>query len=214
MEILNDLNGDVTNFFRIAKHRSAELAERFELECLHAGRFRELVAERPACEVDRALRFAYLAWFSFGGKGQHFARPSAKELKPKRTLDTVRALLTATAARLSRVLIEQRDYADILDRYDGRDTFFYLDPPYVEYSANGRYAAMSPERRAEMFARMARLKARWLMSFEDHAEARAAAKEHGFTLRRVGLTYTLSGKSERKPVHELLISNFAMALPA
>lgn len=212
LEVINDVNGDVTNFFRVAKHRAAELAERFEIECLHAGRFRELV-ESPgsACEIERALRFAYLAWFSFGGKGQHFARPSVKDLRLKRSLDTVRGLLNATSSRLARVLIDQRDYADILDRYDTKETFFYLDPPYVEYSANGRYAPMTAERRAEMFAQLARVKAKWLMSFEDHAEAREAAKRYGFTMRKVGVLYTLSGQAKRKQVSELLISNFRIA---
>jgi DNA adenine methylase len=212
LEVLNDVNGDLVNFFRVAKHRPADLAERLEQECIHAGRFRELLADANLrCEVDRALRFAYLAWYSFGGKGQHFARASAKNPEVKHTLDAVRQLLNKTAARLSRVLVEQRDFAEILDRYDHKDTFFYLDPPYVEYAPNGRYEPLSQERRAEMFAKLARVRGLWLMSFEDHAEARVAARRYGFRLRKVGVVYTLSGQAERKQTNELLISNFAIA---
>jgi DNA adenine methylase len=77
-EILNDLNGEVTNFFRVAKHRPAALAEMFERETIHAGRFRELLAADSHDELERALRFAYLAWYSYGSKGQHFASSSAR----------------------------------------------------------------------------------------------------------------------------------------
>jgi DNA adenine methylase len=209
LEVLNDANGEVTNFFRVAKHRSAELAERFALECIHAGRFKELRSTPDQRdEVDRALRFAYLVWYSFGAKGEHFARASAKNPSMQKPLDRVRELLQRTAERLSSVLIEQRDYAEILDRYDGPDTFFYLDPPYVEFEPNGRYRPLSEERRREMFERLASLRSRWLMSFEDHKEARAAASAYGFRLRKVGVVYTLNGSVERKQSPELLLSNF------
>jgi DNA adenine methylase len=50
-EVLNDLNGDLINFFRVVKHRAAELAERFQLECVHAARFRELRAAPSRASV-------------------------------------------------------------------------------------------------------------------------------------------------------------------
>lgn len=212
LEVLNDINGDLINFFRVAKHRPSHLAERMEQECIHAARFRDLIADpHRQCELDRAVRFAYLAWYSFGGKGLHFARASAKNPEVKHPLDSVREVFERTSARLSRVLIEQRDFHEILNRYDHRDTFFYLDPPYIEYQPNGRYEPLSKERRATMFESLSRLKARWLMSFEDHAEARAAAKAYGFMLRRVGVVYTLSGAAKRNTTDELLISNFRLA---
>jgi DNA adenine methylase len=210
-EVLNDVNGDLINFFRVVKHRSAELAEAFEQECIHAGRFRELQTMSSPCELTRALRFAYLAWYGFSGKGLHFARPSAKRPEVRHSIDSVRELLKKTATRLNRVVIEQRDFADILSRYDSSETFFYLDPPYVEYLPNGRYDPLTPERRAELYAQLAKLKSRWLMSFESHSEALAAAKRYGFRVRKVGVVYTMNGKAERKMTGELLLSNYPIA---
>jgi DNA adenine methylase len=215
LEVLNDLNGDVINFFRVVKHRPSELAEQLQLDCIHAGRFRELRAKsESASEIDRALRFAYLVWYSFGAKGMHFASLSARVPRARRPLSGVRDLLEATAARLSSVLIEQRDYAQILERYDSPETFFYLDPPYVAYQPNGRYEPLSKERRAEMFAQLAGLKGRFLMSFDDCKEIRTLAREQNFIMRRVGVVYTICGAAARKQSPELLIANYPIVVPA
>jgi DNA adenine methylase len=209
LEVMNDLNGEVINFFRVVKHRPAELAELLQLDCIHAGRFRELRAKTDQeLEIDRALRFAYLVWYSFGAKGEHFARGSAHILRPKRPLNRVRDLLMATAERLASVLIEQQDFAEILLRYDSPETFFYLDPPYVNFQPNGRYAPLEKKRRAEMFEQLATLKGKFLMSFDDCAEIRRLAKIHGFKKRRVGVVYTICGAAERKSSPELLIANY------
>lgn len=211
-EVLNDLNGDVTNFYRVAKYRAAELAERMSLDCIHAGRFRELRAAKPECEVDRALRFLYLTRYSFGAKGEHFAQGNA--LSPKcKPLSVIRDVLAATAERLATVRIEQQDFAFILKRYDSAGTFFYLDPPYVDYGANGRYEPLDESRREEMFALLARLKGKFLLSFDDHPEIRRRAKQHGFRLREEQVQYSLAAHAgSRKKAGELLVANYSIAV--
>ena len=227
-EVMNDINGDVTNFFRVAKHRPAALAELFDYEIVHAERFRDLRGESFTSgknftaaddELQRALRFAYLVWYSYGAKGEHFASSSAKARvdapKMKRSLDRVRDLLDATAARLRNVLIEQRSFEEILARYDSASTWFYLDPPYVHFQANGRYTALPEEQREQLFALLAGLQGGFLMSFDDCAEVRALVKRHRFQLRRVEVGYTLAGSAkDRRKVGEVLIANHKMKLAA
>ena len=102
-EVINDVNGDLINFFRVVKHRAAELTERFQLECAHRDRFRELkLAPSTPDEIERALRFAYLTWYSFGSKGEHFAACPVRSMESQsiavhRSLSGVRDLLAATA---------------------------------------------------------------------------------------------------------------------
>ena len=209
-EVLNDLNGEITNFFRVVKHRPAELAERLEIECVHAGRFRELRSgEPPVCEVDRAMRFAYLTWYSFSAKGEHFARPSLVSTG-KRPLNVVREVLVRVAERLARVVVEERDFAEILRRYDDPGTFFYLDPPYVDFQANGRYEPLDAARRREMFAAIAGLKGKCLVSFDDHPEIRELARKHGLHLREATVRYTMAGPNQAKQAGELLLSNYLL----
>lgn len=209
-EVLNDINGDLINFHRVVKHRAAELAELLEHELIHPDRFRELKStETITDELHRAARFAYLTWYSFGAKGEHFARPSLVEtLKggKRRPLDTVRTVLEQANDRLRNVRIEQRDFEQILSRFDSPETFFYLDPPYVDYQANGRYDALTPERRETMFDLLAGLRGKFLLSFDNVAEVRELAAARGMQVSEASTTYSLSSKAPSR-VMELLVSN-------
>jgi len=152
-------------------------------------------------------------------KGEHFASANAKLFeggKVKRSLDRVRVLLDETSARLRHVLIEQRSFEQILTRYDSPATWFYLDPPYVHYQANGRYAALSEEQRVALFAQLASLQGSFLLSFDDCVEVRALARQHGFHVRRVEVGYTLgcTAASRSQKAGELLISKSPLQLAA
>lgn len=215
-EIVNDLNDDVVNFFRVAKHRPAELAEMFERECIHATRFRQLRTETaPACELERALRFAYLVWWSFGGKGQHFAGATIQQLDKmampvKKSLAVVRDLLLKTSERLANVQIDHRDFTECIGRYDSDKTFFYCDPPYVHFNSNGQYDPMPAERHRDLFKALARIRGTFLLSYDDCPEVRELAKRHRFQVKPVSVLYTLGSKAP-KEVGELLISNYALS---
>lgn len=68
------------------------------------------------------------------------------------------------------VTIENLPYREILERYDRSDTFFYLDPPYCGvkvYRLN--FEAKDFEALAEA---LAKVKGKFLMSLNDHPEAR------------------------------------------
>jgi len=215
-EIVNDVNEEVLNFFRVGKHRAAELAERLECECIHAARFRELrAAAMPLDELDRALRFAYLVWWSFAGKGEHFATMPianiAKASRPvKRSLETVRGLLARAAQRLASVLIECRDFADCIRRYDRPSTFFYCDPPYTAFARNGRYEALGEERNRELFSLLARIRGRFLLSYNHCREVLDLARDAGFQVRNIVARYTLASGRHAKTVREVLIANFQL----
>jgi DNA adenine methylase len=213
-EIVNDLNDDLVNFFRVVKHRPSELAEMLEHDLIASGRFAELKkAPRHESEIERAVQFAYLTWYSFGSKGEHFASLQIKHLAKakapvKRSLARVRTLLADVADRLRHVLVESRDFADCIKRYDSPATFFYCDPPYFKFQDNGRYTALG-ERNHELFALLARIKGKFLLSFDGAAEIRELAATHSFRCRDVKTSYSLSGKGP-KPVVEVLISNYRL----
>jgi DNA adenine methylase len=215
-EIINDINDEIVNFFRVDKHRPSALAELLEHDLIAAGRFSELKQQKPRdCELQRALQFAYLTWYSFGSKGQHFASTTIQQLGKakapvKRPLIRVRTLLADVAERLRHVLIENRDFAECIRRYDGRDTFFYCDPPYTDFQENNRYKPLG-ERNRELFNVLSAIKGKFLLSFDDSADIRVLCKEFGFRVARVQVPYSLAQNSVTVG-NEVLISNYRLKI--
>lgn len=110
--------------------------------------------------------------------------------------------LSAAHLRLARVYIENKPYAELIERYDRPQTFFYVDPPY--YGCENDYGDGIFER--DDFGRLAdqfgRVKGRFIMSINDTKEVRAIFR--GFRIREVTTTYVVRG---RKTVKELLVMN-------
>lgn len=218
-EILNDSDLELVSFFRVAKHRPAELAELLERECVHRLRFREL-KEVPAGddEMQRAFRFLYLTVFSFGSKGQHYAmaRPASCDTTSsptRRALSSLREMLAAVSRRLDRVLIEHLDFAAVVRRYDSPQTFFFCDPPYFQFRSVGAYTAMPLERHRELAALLGKIEGKFLLTYDDAPQARAIWKPgRRLFLRRIRGRYTLSKGASRRS-RELLISNFPLPHP-
>lgn len=48
------------------------------------------------------------------------------------------------------------------------------------------------------------------MSFDDHEEVPAAAKQYDFARKRVGVVYTLAGNRPRRSAPELLLANYPL----
>jgi len=105
--------------------------------------------------------------------------------------------------RLARVTIENLPYQEFLKRYDKPHTFFYLDPPY--YKAPYYEHNLELKDYQEMVEVLAKVKAKFTLSINDHPEMRKIFKP--FKIKPVKLKYSVAkeGLTEGK---ELLVSNY------
>src|SRR6266567_8806027 len=132
VEVLNDLDFEIVNFFRCCQHHYEELV-RYLSYCLISRRWYGLLtAEQPASltDIQRAGRFFYLQKNSFGGlilkRHYHYGVIQRPNYNPKGIPEKIHA----AHERLRGVQIESLPYQQILERYDRPTTLFYLDPPY------------------------------------------------------------------------------------
>lgn len=138
VEILNDRDGDIVHFFTTLRDRRDELIE--WLECtpfsrdLHRKYGKQYYAGyRPECDVERAGRWFYLRSTQFAQKYTGFSGfASASSRNVSESYHNRVQCLVQIAERLRNVQIDNRDYVNILARYDAPNTVFYLDPPYVD----------------------------------------------------------------------------------
>lgn len=145
LEIYNDINREVTDFFRVMRdprlfrklHRALSLTPCSRAEFISAK-------EKTAEPVENARRFMLRSRQSYLGKRREWAysmpRPdsirSAAVQKWRKGVE----LLPLAHERLLDVQIECFDWRVILKRYDSPTTLFFIDPPYVpDTRVSGKY---------------------------------------------------------------------------
>ena len=85
----------------------------------------------PTSDVDKLYRFLYLARFSYG-KIRGTAYNAQDDGIHARTI----ARIERHRERLRSVKVRAAHYADVIKEFDGKDTFFFLDPPYPGYNVD------------------------------------------------------------------------------
>lgn len=102
-----------------------ELTEVY-LEEPDAEAIRKLMMERaPRGDLRRAADYFKLIRYSFSGGGNAFA---GKACDIRRFF----YLIWECSRRLANVVIENKDFEDLIHQYDREDAYIYCDPPYFE----------------------------------------------------------------------------------
>lgn len=205
VEVLNDLNGDVVNFFRICQRHHEELLRYLKFTLVSRKWFALFEAENPEAltDVERAARFFYLQKSAFAGLVVRQRYRCLVKQPPGFNLERLPEVLEDVHRRLARVQIECLPYADILERFDRPTTLFYLDPPYWGrklYKFN-----FTDNDFASLAERLQQLGGKFILSLNDVPQVRELFQ--GFTLREIELPYSSQPKAGKR-FHELLITNF------
>lgn len=205
LEVANDLNNEITNLFRVLQLHYVPLIDFMKWQLTSRQEFERLSAQDPSrlTDLQRAARFIYLQRLNFGGKpGDVFG--VARDRPPRFQLSKVEPLLEEAHTRLQNVTLESLPWQELLARYDGDGTLFYLDPPYWGGETDYGKDMFSRDDFAEMAELLGRLKGTFVLSINDVPEIRALFD--GFHFEEVKLTYTVS-QSAGKEAAELIISN-------
>ncbi|MFO1458257.1 MAG: DNA adenine methylase [Verrucomicrobiota bacterium] len=146
LEVYNDLNGRLVNFFRMVRDRPQQLIRLLKRTPYSREEFLGAY-EQAADPMEDARRFFVTAWQSFGG-ASGTRRTGWKRMHRKWdncrahiTADWVNAIrnLALVRQRFERVQIEHDDALAVIARYDSPDALFYVDPPYPSETRNRRW---------------------------------------------------------------------------
>jgi len=203
VEVINDLNGDLVNLYRVVKHHLEEFVRHFRWALVSRETF--LMARqtdpKTLTDIQRAARFYYLQKLAFGGKvsGQTFG--TSKASPPRLNLLRIEEDLSAAHLRLARTTIENLPWHECIERYDTDSTLFYLDPPYWQTAGYGNeFTFDNYERMAEM-ARCC--KGKIVISINDHPDIREVFED--FEQRKIDIKYRVGGNVNAVERRELLI---------
>jgi DNA adenine methylase len=206
VEVINDINGDLINLYRVVQHHLEEFVRQFKWALTSRQVFKWLQETVPETltDIQRAARFYYLQHNCFGAKveGQSFG--TATTTPPGLNLLRLEETLSAAHLRLSNTFIEHLDWKTCIDRYDRPHTLFYLDPPYWETEGYG--VPFPYEEYIAMATRLRTLKGKAIVSLNDHPAIRRAFD--AFHIETVDIKYTVGGGGKEAARKEVIIFNW------
>lgn len=141
IETVNDLCGEVVNFFKVLRDNPEELHRLIELTPYSRMEYDKSYQESDN-EIERARRFCVRCWQGFGcanryhngfKSGQQMSSPN-----PAKAWAELPNIMIQAAERLKGVQIENLPAIELLKRYNTKDVFIYADPPYL-HSTRKKY---------------------------------------------------------------------------
>ncbi|SOD27680.1 DNA adenine methylase [Variovorax sp. YR752] len=206
VEVLNDVNSDLVNLYRVVQHHLDEFMRHFRWALTSREIFGWLKETPPATltDIQRAARFFYLQKHSFGAKVEGRTFGTATSSPGRMNLLRMEEDLSAVHLRLHQVTIERLDWAACVQRYDRSHTLFYLDPPY--WGTEGYDVPFALEQYGRMAELLKTMKGRAVVSVNDIPEMRQAFA--GLKLRPLSIIYSVGSSENRSPSRELVITNF------
>ena len=206
VEVINDVNGELVNLYRVVRHHLEEFVRQFKwaLSSRQIFKWLQITPEETLTDIQRAARFYFLQKMAFGGKvdGQTFGTSTTSA--PRLNLLRLEEDLSADHLRLSRTYIESLDWATCIEKYDREHSLIYCDPPYWGTEGYGVEFGLHQYQRMAELART--VKGRMIISVNDIPEMRQAFD--GLTIKRVDINYTVGGAGRAKSkAGELIIQN-------
>jgi DNA adenine methylase len=216
VEILNDKEQELVNFFRVVKANPEELIASFEWELVSRAEFERLASLDPTqlTEVQRAHRFFYLIMAGWGGE-LHYPRFQTSITDGGHgnrlfgALKTLQQRLEPIHKRLRTVIIENLDWQDCVDRYDRQGTVMYIDPPYPGNGCNYSHNMRDWDAHKLLSERLSSAKCKWILSSYDKSEIRDLFAQYNFTpIQSSSGMNTEKNGNTRVLNKEILITNF------
>lgn len=145
VEVVNDLDDDIVNFWRVLREQHEELERICAMtpyaRAEHAACSIDTEEHRGCSDVERARRFWSRCHQAFSRRP--FDSGWSTGIDGRGTVNRAMTLIRAVgrfaplAERLAGVTVEHRDALDVLQQYDAPDAVHYVDPPYVLDTRSG-----------------------------------------------------------------------------
>lgn len=199
LEVYNDADGELVNLMRCIRYHAEELQREISFYCNSREMFEEAGAQlqcRGFTDIQRAARYFVRMKISFGSSGRTFGCNV-------KNLAGAADYLTKAQERLRKnsVVIERKDFENLINVYDRPRALFYCDPPYykAEKYYNIPFDVADHERLKQC---LNGIKGLFLLSYNDCDFVRELYKD--FKIEEVSRANNLTTGDYK----ELIISNF------
>ncbi len=205
VEAINDFNADIAKAYRLIQKADDAFLGKLRARSWKGDKatFLKLYDGDPTSDIDWLYKFLYVTHFSYGKlRGRSFS-PVAQGVEAS-TVDRI----AQHAPRLRKVKVYDGDYERVVRKYDGKDTAFFLDPPYAGYDANVGEKKFDEDRFLKV---LKDLKGKWLLTYGIRGTLPKALAEAGFTVKRIRTPRTIRsmrGVGGSSVLTQILASNY------
>ena len=166
-EVYNDFNGLLTNLYRCVREKPNELIDALYFVLNSREDFdivkKALARDSPESDVIRASYFYQLIRYSYAsGLTSYGSQPH--------DMWSNFPLIEQAHRRLSKVVVENKDFEKLIRQYDRPVSFFYADPPYFEtekYYKNVGEDGFKKEDHIRLRDTLMGIEGKFLLSYND-----------------------------------------------
>lgn len=217
MEVINDLNGHVVNFYRVCA-TEFEVLRMLIQQTPHSRQMHresDFVLKNPEAfsTIKRAWAFWVQTNMSFASKmfaGYAYERLSDKTVK--RTFNKKLNFNKEIFHRLSLTDIESNDALKVIASRDTPNSFFYIDPPYYN-SDCGHYKGYTLEHFTELLALLGKLQGKFLLSSYPSEALTEHTGLNKWNTHTITKKVAISSKTNKIKI-EVLTSNYPISRTA
>ena len=164
IETVNDVDGDVVNFFKVLRDNPEDLYRLISMTPYSRDVFEDAHTNRGVTDMERAYKFAVRSKMGHGFKtyqktGFKMDVQGRENSYAVNCWNRLPLDLFEAAARLKEVQIENRPALDLIRRFNYQNVLIYADPPYLMSTRGGKQY-------------------RHEMTEQDHVELLDALKQH------------------------------------
>lgn len=203
-EVINDINGELVNLFRMTKYHSEEIQRLLDYEISARDQFEyyKNIDLNSQTEIQRAIIFLYKSSQSFAAMGAHYGYKTKG--KPNSALNN-KEILNTIKHRLSNTFVENQSFEELIKKYDRKHSFFFCDPPY--YETKGYESFFGKEEHIKLRDMLSNIEGKFLVTINDHPEVRKWYSE--FNIEETKVQYSVARKEDARGEYgELIITNY------
>lgn len=212
-EILNDLNGDLITFYRVAKSNFTALKQRINMTLhsrdLHAHAAHMLKYPMFFDDIDRAWAIWALSKMSFAAMLDGSFGYDLNGMMPQKIINAKEDFGEDVSRRLELTTIENRDALEVLKAYDRPDAWHFIDPPYVGSDCGHYDGVWGVSDLARLMELLEQLHGKWMLTMFPSEIIEEYAKRNGWVIHRVE-RFISASRTNRRMQEEWMICNYDM----
>lgn len=215
-EVLNDTNGELTNFYEVARNQFKKLQTLIQ-DTLHSrDAYRRAEVIYYNTDMFDEIRRAWAVWVlcsqGFAGKMDGpFGYDKTDNTTSKRIANKRINFTEAYRERLEKTQIECADALYIIDSRDHEQAFFYCDPPYIGSNC-GHYKGYTEADFEALLQLLSDIRGKFLLSSYPSEILKKYTDRYGWHTLQKELLVTVNAKGgNHKKKIEVLTANYPIS---